>query len=155
MALPLVLPGLAAARYYADSPLGATGWVAITQERVDAFARATGADDWIHCDPERAARESPWKGTVAPGLLLLSLVPDLLPQLVVLVGWRTAVNAGVDACTFPEPAPVGSRVRLAATLARARKVPGGGVRLSFATEFEVEGRSEPACTAQVHYAYFR
>lgn len=155
MSLPMVLPGFSAAKYYAGSELGATRWLEITQERVDVFGRATGAGDWIHCDPERAARESPWKGTVAPGLLLLSLVPDLLPQLVVLLGWRTAVNAGVDDCVFPEPAPVGSRVRLSATLARARKVPGGGVRLSFAIEFEVEGRTEPACTAHVHYAYFR
>lgn len=155
MSLPLVLPAFSAVRYYAGSDLGATGWLEITQERVDAFGRATGADDWIHCDPERAARESPWKGTVAPGLLLLSLIPDLLPQLVVLLGWRTAVNAGIDECVFPEPAPVGSRVRLLATLSRARKVPGGGVRLSFGVEFEVEGRSEPACTANVHYAYFR
>ena len=65
------------------------------------------------------------------------------------------MNAGVDACVFPAAAPVGSRVRLAASLANARKVPGGGVRLSFAVEFEVEGASDPACTARVHYLYFR
>ena len=155
MPLPVILPGFAAAKYYEGSSLGATEWFEITQERVDAFGRATGADDRVPCDPERAARESPWNTSVAQGFLLLSLLPDLLSQLVVLLGWRTAVNAGVDACVFHAPAPVGSRVRLAASLADARKVPGGGVRLSFAVEYEVEGASDPACTARVHYLYFR
>lgn len=155
MPLPVVLPGFKAAKYYAGSFLGATEWFVIDQERVDAFGRATGADDWFHCDPERARRESPWKGPVVQGYLLLSLAPDLLPRLVVLIGWKTAVNAGVEACSFPAPAPVGSRVRMAATLHRARAVPGGGVRLTFAIEFQVEGASEPACVAKVHYVYFR
>lgn len=155
MPLPVILPGFAAAKYYTGLSLGATEWFELTQERVDRFGRATGADDWLHCDPERSARESPWKTTVAQGYLLLSLAPDLLPRLVVLLGWRTAVNAGVDECVFPAPAPVGSRVRMAASLARARRVPGGGMRLSFGVEFEVEGAAEPACTALVHYLYFR
>ena len=108
MPLPVVLPAFTAARYYVGVSLGATAWFEITQDRVDRFGRATGADDWIHCDPERAARESPWKGPVAQGTLLLSLVPDLLPRLVVLLGWRTAVNAGVEDCVFPTPAPAKS-----------------------------------------------
>jgi acyl dehydratase len=155
MPLPVVLPGFAAARYYAGVHLGTTDWFEITQERVDRFGRATGADDWIHCDPQRAARESETGTTVAQGYLLLSLAPDLLPRLVVLIGWKTAVNAGVDDCVFEIPAPVGSRVRMSASLARARSVPGGGVRLSFAVGFEVEGAKAPACSARVHYAYFR
>lgn len=155
MPLPVVLPGFKAAKYYAGVELGATDWFVIDQERVDRFGKATGADDWIHCDPERAARESPWKGTVIQGHLLLALAPDLLPRLVELVGWKTAVNAGVEECTFPTPARVGSRVRMVATLHRARTVPGGGVRLTFAVEFQTEGASEPACSAKVHYVYFR
>ena len=155
MPLPVVLPGFKAAKYYAGASLGATEWFVVDQERVDRFGRATGADDWIHCDPDRAARESPWKGTVVQGFLLLSLAPDLLPRLVQLIGWKTAVNAGVEECTFPAPARVGSRVRMVATLDRARAVPGGGVRLTFAVDFEVEGASESACVAKVHYLYFR
>ena len=155
MPLPVVLPGFKAARYYAGVSLGATEWFVIDQERVDRFGRATGADDWIYCDPERAARESPWKGPVVQGYLLLSLAPDLLPRLVELTGWKTAVNAGVEDCTFPTPAPVGARIRMAASLASARAVPGGGVRLTFAVEFQTEGASEPACVAKVHYLYFR
>jgi acyl dehydratase len=154
MSLPVVLPGFAAARYYKGQRLGTTDWFEITQERVDRFGRATGAEDWIHCDPQRAARESPLGKTVAQGYLLLSLAPDLLPRLVVLVGWKTAVNAGADDCVFEVPVPVGSRVRMSASLAQARSIPGGGVRLSFAVAFEVEGTTQPACTARVHYVYF-
>lgn len=155
MPLPVILPGFAAAKYYAGISLGATDWFEIDQGRVDQFGRATGADEWIHCDPVRAARESPWKTTVVQGFLLLSLAPGLLERLVVLLGWKTAVNAGIDDCAFPAPAPVGSRVRMAASLSRARTVPGGGVRLSFSVAFEVEGADDPACTARVHYLYLR
>ncbi len=154
MALPVVMLGLAAARYYTGRQMGATDWIEITQERIDRFAEATGDDGWLHCDPERAARESPWKATIAQGYLLLSLVPDLLPRLLVLVGWTTGINSAVEDCSFPGAAPVGSRVRIHATLARARVVPGGGLRLSFRVEFEVEGADEPACRALVHYVYF-
>ena len=132
MTLPVVLPGFKAAKYYAGVSLGATEWLEIDQRRVDLFGRATGADHWIHCDPERARRESPWKGTVVQGHLLISLAPNLMPRLVELIGWKTAVNAGVEDCVFPAPALVGSRVRMLASLDRARAVPGGGVRLTFA-----------------------
>ena len=155
MALPVVMPGFAAAKYYVGASLGATEWFVIDQARVDRFADAAGESNWIHCDPERASREAPWKGAVVPGYLLLSLVPNLLPRLVVLLGWSTAINAGVDGCEFPTPAPVGSRVRLGASLARARTFPGDGVRLTFAVHVDVEGADDPALRARVHYAYFR
>ena len=155
MTQPVVIPGFAEAKDFVGTPLGETGWIAIDQARVDGFARATGETNWIHVDPERAARESPWKGTLIPGYLLLALVPDLLPQLVRLVGWTTGVNAGIDSCRFDAPALVGSRLRLGARLARARTIPPDGVRLTFAIRFELEGSDDTACTARVHYAYFR
>jgi len=153
LALPVVIPGFAAAKQYVGTSLGASEWLEIDQARVDRFAAAVGDSNWIHCDPERASREAPWKATVVPGYLLLSLVPDLLPRLVVLIGWATAINAGVDDCVFSTPAPVGSRVRLRASLARARTFP-DGVRLTFDVHFEVEGADDPALGARVHYAYF-
>lgn len=154
MGPPVVILGLASARYYAGRPLGTTEWIEITQDRIDRFAQATGESGWIHCDPERAARESPWKAPIAQGYLLLSLAPDLLPRLMVLVGWSRAINTAVEDCSFPGAAPAGSRVRMHATLARVRSVPGGGLRVSFRLEFEVEGADEPACKALVHYVYF-
>lgn len=155
MPLPTVIPGIEFAKYYVGRSLGSTGWREITQERIDQFARATGNDAWIHTNPERASRESPWKSTIAQGYLLLSLIPYLLEEVTQVLGWTTAVNAGVDRCSFPGAAPAGSRVRMHGTLDRVRKIPGGGgSRFTYAVEFEVEGADEPACVARVHYVYF-
>lgn len=145
---------MAAARHYAGSPLGVTAWIEISQERIDRFAAATGDDGWLYCDPDRAARESPWKTTVAQPFLLISLVPALLPELIVLMGWRTGVNTGVDRFRFPGAVPAGSRVRMHAELSKARPLPGNGCRLVFDVDFEVEGSDEPAGSARVHYIYF-
>jgi len=149
-----VIATLDAVREYQGLDLGCTEWFEIDQERISLFARATGDERWIHVDPERAARESPWKSTVVDGFLLLSLVPYLLPQLIEVRGWSAAVNVGADRCVFPEPVHAGSRVRLGARVARARPLPPNGARLGFDVWFEAEGRDEPVGRARVNYAYF-
>jgi acyl dehydratase len=154
MTQPFVISSIASTPEYQGTELGTTEWIAIAQERIELFGRATGETRWIHLDTERAARESPWKTTIADGYLLLSLVPSLLPQLIVLLGWSTAINTGVDRCEFPGIATAGSRVRMGARLARARVLPGSGCRLGFDIWFEVEGSPTPACRARVNYAYF-
>ncbi|MEM7409744.1 MAG: MaoC/PaaZ C-terminal domain-containing protein [Myxococcota bacterium] len=153
MSRPVVIPSMSAARHYQGTELGATEWVTIDQARIDGFAAATGDTRWIHVDPERAAVESPWKSTIADGLLLLSLIPDLLPQLIVLIGWSKAINTGVDHTEFPGVVTAGSRVRLGARLARARVLP-NGCRLGFDAWFDIEGSETPGCRTRVNYAYF-
>ena len=96
---------------YQGTELGTTQWLAIGQDRIQLFGAATGDTRWIHLDPERAARESPWKSAIADGFLLLSLVPGLIEQLIVLRGFSTAINTGVDRCEFPGAATAGSRGR--------------------------------------------
>jgi acyl dehydratase len=154
MALPVVIPSFAACKYYIGQSFGWTEWIEITQERIDAFIDASGDTNWLYCDPERAAEESPWKGAVAPGNLLLSLVPQLMDQRVVLIGWTNAINAGIDSCRFEAPVPAGSRTRMGVSLSRARTFP-GGIRLSYNVDFEGEGVDALACSARVHYAYFK
>jgi len=155
MAQPLVIPSMAVTPEYQGTEFGTTPWFAIGQERIDLFAQATGDTSWLHLDVERAARESPWKGTVADGYLLLSLVPHLLPQLIVLLGFSTAINTGVDRCEFPGAVVAGTRVRMGSRLARARLLQQPiGCRLGFDVWFEVEGSETPACRARVNYAYF-
>jgi len=154
MALPVVMPCITAVKWYSGMSLGRTDWISIDQARIDGFADAIDDHQWIYCDVERASRESPWKGTIANNYLLLSLVPALLPDLIVLLGWKTAINTGVPECTFGAPVPAGSRVRMSARLAKARHVPNGGCRLSFAVSFEVEGGDASACDATVNYLYF-
>jgi acyl dehydratase len=154
MAQPVVIASMASTPDYQGTELGTTEWLTIAQDRIERFGHATGDTRWIHLDAERAALESPWKSTIADGLLLLSLVPGLLPQLIVLVGWSTAINTGIDRCEFFGTVAAGSRVRMGARLARARVLTGDGCRLGFDVWFETEGSPLLACRARVNYAYF-
>jgi len=150
----LTIPSLAAVKDYIGMPLGPSEWVTITQERIDAFAHATGDRQWIHCDVERASRESPWKTTIAHGYLTLALTPDLLAQILAIIGWRAAVNTGLDKLRFSSPVPSGSRVRLSASIKDTRDLARNGLRVTFAVRIDVEGSSKPALLANVNYAYF-
>ena len=105
--------------------LGYSDWVEITQEQVNQFADATGDHQWIHVDPERAKKESPFGGPIAHGYLTLSLIPSLMPQIIEITGFRMGVNYGTEKVRFPSPVPVGSRVRAGATLDSADPIDGG------------------------------
>ena len=130
--------------------LGYSDWVEITQEQVNRFADATGDHQWIHVDPERAAKESPFGGPIAHGYLTLSLLPGLIPQIVEIRGFRMGVNYGTEKVRFPAPVPVGSRVRAGATLAAATPID-GGVTMNLDVTVEVEGASKPSMVATVVY----
>jgi acyl dehydratase len=130
--------------------LGFSDWVPVTQEQVNRFAEATGDHQWIHVDPELAAKESPFGGPIAHGYLTLSLLPALLPQILELTGFRMGVNYGTEKVRFPSPVPVGSRVRAGATLEAATPFD-GGVTMNLAVTMEVEGGTKPAMVATVVY----
>jgi acyl dehydratase len=147
------IPSLSALADFVGSPLGVSEWTTVSQERIDTFAAATGDRQWIHCDPARAERESPFGGTVAHGYLTLSLAPALLETIVSVRGATSVVNVGIDRMRLSAPVPAGSRVRLAAEIANVRNVPGGAVRVAFRLRFEVEGGARPACNATVVYLY--
>jgi acyl dehydratase len=86
-------------------------WLAITQERVTAFAEVTGDDQWIHVNPARAAAESPFRTTIAHGFLTLSLVTVFAREALSFAGLRFAVNYGLNRVRFITPVPTGSRIR--------------------------------------------
>jgi acyl dehydratase len=113
---------------------------------VDQFAEATGDHQWIHVDPERAARESPFGGPIAHGYLTLSLVPLLMPELLETTGFRMGVNYGTEKVRFPSPVPVGARVRAGAVLDSATPFD-GGVQMVVTVTVEVEGQAKPAMVA--------
>ena len=129
--------------------LGTSGWHEITQERIDLFAEATGDRQWIHVDPEAAAR-GPFGTTVAHGYLTLSLLPHLLGELVRVGDAAMGVNYGTERIRFTSPVPVGSRVRLHARIAGAERRP-VGVLWRAAVEVEIEGREKPALVGEVVY----
>jgi acyl dehydratase len=136
------------------SELGVSGWVEVTQERIDRFAEATGDRQWIHVDPERARRESPYRATVAHGYLTLSMLPVFIYEVIRLDGVRRSVNYGSNRVRFPAPVPAGSRLRGRIRLLAADPMRDGGLRATLQTTVEIEGSERPACVAEtmaVHY----
>src|SRR5690348_6776975 len=85
--------------------IAVSDWLAVTQERIDRFADATGDNQWIHVDPARAAVESPFKSTIAHGFLTLSLVSTLARTAMSFAGLRLAINYGVNRVRFIAPVP--------------------------------------------------
>jgi acyl dehydratase len=126
--------------------LGVSEWHDVTQERIDAFAEATEDHQWIHVDPERAA-ETPFGGTIAHGLYTLSLGPKFSYAMFSLEGFTFGLNYGYDKVRFPAPVPVGSRVRMRASLAKVDDVP-GGLQITIVQTFEAEGAEKPVCVAE-------
>jgi acyl dehydratase len=133
--------------------LGPGPWVEIDQKRVDQFADATGDDQWIHVDPERAAA-GPFGGTIAHGYLTLALLPVLMRDLYRVEGVRMGINYGLNKVRFPAPVPVGSAVRLTAEIAQAEALPAGGVQLVLRSTVELRGGSKPVCVAESVVRYY-
>lgn len=128
--------------------LGPSGWLAVDQERIDLFARATGDFQWIHVDPERA-KSGPFGRTIAHGYLTFSLVNMFLPELIEAKGAKMGVNYGADRLRFPAPVPVGSRIRGVGELAKADPLGADAVQTTCRITIEVEGGDKPACVADI------
>ena len=129
--------------------VGLSDWFIISQDRIDAFAAATEDRQWIHVDPERAAK-TPLGGTVAHGFLLLSLVPFFNFSNEVFKGrFQMAVNYGLDRVRFPQSVRAGSRVRNRAVLKKIEKRGFRRVLVTVENTLEVEGAAKPAMVADV------
>jgi acyl dehydratase len=139
--------GLDALRALVGTELGRSRWFAIGQDRIATFADATDDHQWIHLDPDRAARESPFGGTVAHGFLTLSLLPSMLADVLVMVDAKLVVNYGLNKVRFPAPVPAGSRVRAAIVLA-ALDDEHGSSQLTLDVTVEREGGTKPVCVAE-------
>lgn len=128
-------------------------WLAIDQSRIDAFAAATGDTQWIHVDPDRAAKESPYGTTVAHGFLTLSLLPFLTgsnaPDYLRrhFPGMRLRVNYGLNKLRFPAPVKCGDRVRARTVLKNAVPLD-QGMEVTYLFTVEIDGGSKPALVAE-------
>lgn len=120
-----------------------TEWVAIEQDRIDMFAKATDDHQWIHVDPERA-KDGPFGGTIAHGYLTMSLVNRFLPELVEVRGVSMGVNIGTDNLRFLSPVRVGNRIRGKGELVKAEEAK-GGIQAVVRVTVEIEGVEKPAC----------
>lgn len=133
-------------------------WMTVTQDRVVAFADATGDQQWIHVDLDRARLESPFGGPIAHGYLTLSLQIVLRgltgAEQAVTPGVRQVVNYGLDRLRFPAPVPVGARIRGRFTLLEAMQVAPDVLQVKERYSVEVEGNDKPACIAESLYRLY-
>lgn len=127
---------------------GPSDWHPITQRDVNLFAEATGDHQWIHVDPERARRESPFGGPVAHGFLTLSLLPLLTEQITQVTGVKARVNYGVNKVRFTSPVPVDSKVRIRAVLQEVDDEGNGVAKVNWLVTFEMDGAVKPVCIAE-------
>jgi acyl dehydratase len=122
-------------------------WIEVDQARVDRFADATGDHQWIHVDPERASRESPFGSAVAHGFLTLSLIPSLLME-TVRIEQRMGLNYGLNRVRFAAPVAVGTRLRALFVVGEVADVSDGALQVTWDVTIEADGGAKPACIAQ-------
>ncbi len=130
----------------AGEELGVSEWVAVSQERIDLFADATGDRQWIHVDPERAA-DGPFGATVAHGYLTLSMLPFLGAQVYAFAGDVARVNYGLNKVRFVNPVRVGSKIRNRVELLSVEDID-KGQRATLQHTVEIKGSDKPACVAE-------
>jgi acyl dehydratase len=133
--------------------IAVTDWFPILQERVQQFAAATGDHQWIHLDTERAAKESPYGGTIAHGFLTLSLVSQFMKQALDVQGLRMTINYGLNRVRFPAPVMVGSNIRARFTLLSTKDVE-GAVEAVYQVTLQAEGVEKPCCVAEWIVRYY-
>ena len=135
-----------------DRDLGTSEWETIDQRQIDLFAEATHDHQWIHVDP-KAAGQGPFGTTVAHGYLTLSMLPYFVSQVLNVTDVRMGINYGTEKIRFTAPVPVGSQVRLKATL-RDSERRGEGVLYRLGIEVEIKDSEKPALVGEVLYLVF-
>ena len=127
--------------------LGVSAWQAVGQERISGFADCTGDHQWIHLDPLRAQRETPFGGTIAHGFLVLALLAPTAQQVWIdRLAARAALNYGLDRVRFVSPVRSGAQVRNRIALV-AVEDKGGRVLVTTENTIEIENEAKPAVIA--------
>jgi acyl dehydratase len=132
---------------------GPSSWIDVTQDRIDAFADATGDHQWIHVDPERAA-QGPFGTTIGHGYLTLSLIPVMSYEVLPHEEGGTGINSGVNRVRFPAPVPVDSRVRGTFRVESVEEADWGS-QSTLSVTIERDGGDKPVCVAEVVFRRYR
>lgn len=122
-------------------------WITITQAQIQMFADATGDQQWIHTDPERAAK-GPFGAPIAHGFLTLALLPQFFESTFEIEGAKMGVNYGLNRVRFMAPVPVDSRLRARMTLQAAERIEPDGVQMTWLVTVERDGSDKPVCVAE-------
>ena len=147
------IESIAALRDHVGREVATSDWLEVAQERINQFAESTEDRQWIHVDPERAARESPFKETIAHGFLTLSLLSELGKRAMSVGGVRMGINYGLNRVRFVSPVPAGSRIRARFTLATVEEIK-GGVQATWNVTVERDGSERPCCVAEWLVRYY-
>lgn len=144
---------LARLRELVGQEVGASDWVTIEQDRINAFADATGDHQWIHVDAERAAAETPFGSTIAHGFLTLSLISALMRDAVAIGGLRMTINYGLNRVRFVSPVPAGARVRARIALENLTDLD-EGAQATWNVTVERDGAEKPCLVAAWLVRYY-
>jgi len=141
---PRIINGIEELKTLTGQEIGISDWINVTQDMIDRFAYVTGDHQWIHVDPERAKRETPFGSTIAHGFLTVSLLPQLSQQTITVKGdYKMRINYGFNRLRFVSPVRAGSRIRARFT---AQKVTDNEV--TWLVTVDVEGQDKPAVVAE-------
>ena len=151
---PLILQSLSSLNEHVGREIAVTGWLAVSQERIDQFAEAIGDRQWIHVDVERARRESPYGAPVAHGFLTLSLMGQFLREAMELpASVKQTINYGLNRVRFPAPVRAGEKIRARIRLQSFKEL-AGSAEATYEITVEVEGREKPCCVAEWILRYY-
>ncbi|MDG1760686.1 MAG: MaoC family dehydratase [Flavobacteriaceae bacterium] len=134
-------------KHYVGKELGISNWHSISQEQINAFAKVTGDNQWIHTDPEMAATHSPYKTTVVHGFFILSLIPKFCNETFAFLDVNMGINYGLDKVRFMRATKVASPVRAKVSLMEFTPIP-AGAKYKLEIVFELEDEKKPACIAE-------
>ncbi len=148
-----VVESLEALSQWVGREVACSEWLSIDQSRIQRFADATGDQQWIHTDPQRAALESPYQSTIAHGYLTVSMLPQLIESSLRIDGVGMALNYGLDRVRLPAPVLAGQRIRARVSLEQLDSV-AGGLQAHWTATVEIEHGSKPACVAQMLVRYY-
>lgn len=151
--MPHVIRNLEEAQALVGQELGVSQWIVIDQERINQFADATDDHQWIHTDPERAAKEFPLGTTCAHGYLTISLIPALIEGMVEFPTLERLINYGINKARFRTMVPSDSQVRMRATLKSAKKR-AGALQCVLSCDIEMSGHMRPVASAEIIVMYF-
>lgn len=146
MADQVVFNGIDDLKGRVGEEIGVSDWREITQDDVDAFAKVTGDDQWIHVDPSRA-KDTPFGGTIVHGFFTVALAPRFSYDMWTVENIAFALNYGLNKVRFPAPLQTGSKVRMRVSIQSVDDIQ-GGAQLTVVNTFEVEGGEKPVCVAE-------
>lgn len=129
-------------------------WYLVNQQMINDFANATLDKQWIHVDEERAAKESPFKSTVAHGFMSVAMISRMLEESFTIKSVKMGLNYGLNKVRFPNPVPVNSELRMLSIVKEIEPLGTNGIKVTFSCVIEIKGQEKPACVAEFLAALF-